>query len=72
MTNTCILKLKNGELFVSYNIPVAFYRYKTKTYVVAARKYSQTTSQHLNRYLTDADKPQIEYIADFSNAEFKF
>lgn len=39
MKNTCILKLKNGELFVSYNTPVAFFSYKTKTYFVAAKKY---------------------------------
>lgn len=30
------------------------------------KKYSPTTSRHLSRYLTDVDKSQIEYVADFS------
>ena len=49
--NKTEIQFANSALFLSYSTPVAFYDYQLNKVFVTNKKYSSTTTRHINKWL---------------------
>lgn len=54
----------NHNLYISYSTPIAKYDIKRKTFIITSKKYSVTTTRHLNLLKRYLDKLNVEYIIE--------
>lgn len=54
----------NHNLYISYSTPIAKYDIEQKVFVLTSKKYSVTTTRHLNLLKRYLDKLNVEYIIE--------
>jgi len=59
--NQTQITLPNGNIVLfSYNTPVAYYEYATCKYFKTDKKWSVTTSKHINKWLTGFTATEVD------------
>ncbi len=64
--NVTSLQLANITILVSYDTPVAYYNCITDKYFRTSKKWSATTSNHINKWLdgVNAEEKEQEFFDD--------
>lgn len=60
--NQTELKLGNLRILFSYDTPVAYHDIKTNQFFKTCKIWSNTTSRHINKWITDNDAQVVTKI----------